>query len=350
LARQNIAGLASHLDQAKDKAVKMRKVTVMVDRLAGSREGLRAQLVNTAQKIGLDTDTRSARAILIKPNLTYPIYKPGVTTRMEFIREVVVTLIEFNKDVKIYIGEGEGGYNSFSMDEAFKTMGFFELAREFSQVEIINLSKVAAKKVTLPTLRGNYEIDLPEIFFEEIDFSISCPVPKVHDLAQISLSYKNLWGCLPDIMRLKNHYMFNYLISRVADTLKFKYAFLDGKYGLNNSGPIVGDAIELNWFTGANSLGAFDLIVSQMMGFEWTKIGYLKVADKYGYLPKKEHIELIGDSKSLKSKFSLRRGFWQYPALIAFQSRYLTQFVYLSNYSKLLHDIMYLFRKRPIEH
>ena len=327
----------------------MKKATVVIDKLADSKEGLRAQLVKSAQKIGLDTDTMSARAILIKPNLTYPKYKKGVTTRIEFIREVVGTLKDLNKNVKIYIGEGEGGYHSFSMDEAFKTMGFCELATEFSQVEIVNLSKVPSKKVTVQTLRGQYEINLPEIFFTEIDFSISCPVPKVHDLTKISLSFKNQWGCLPDIMRLKNHYMFNCLISRVADTLKFKYAILDGKYGLNNNGPIVGDAVEVNWFAAANSLGAFDLIVSEMMGIDWMKIGHLKVAEKYGYIPKKERIELIGDVKSLKTKFFLRRGFWQYPALVAFKSRYLTKFIYLSNYAKLIHDIMYLFRKRPIE-
>jgi uncharacterized protein (DUF362 family) len=327
----------------------MKKATVVIDKLADSKEGLRAQLVKSAPKIGLDTDTMAARAILIKPNLTYPTYKKGVTTSIELIREVVGTLKDLNKNVKIYIGEGEGGYNSFSMDEAFKTMGFCELAREFSQVEIVNLSKVPSKKIAVQTLRGQYEINLPEIFFTGIDFSISCPVPKVHDLAKISLSYKNEWGCLPDIMRLKNHYMFNCLISRVADTLKFKYAILDGKYGLNNSGPIVGDAVETNWFVAANSLGAFDSIVSEMMGFKWNKIGHLKVAERYGYLPKKEDIELIGDVNDLRLKFSLKRGFWQYAALVAFKSRYLTNFFYLSRYAKILHDIMYLFRKRPIE-
>jgi uncharacterized protein (DUF362 family) len=113
----------------------MRKATVVIDKLADPLGGLRAQLVKAAKKIGLDTDTRSARAVLIKPNLTYPTYKEGVTTRMEFIREVVGALKELNKDVKIYIGEGEGGYHSFSMDEAFKAMGFLELASEFSQVD-----------------------------------------------------------------------------------------------------------------------------------------------------------------------------------------------------------------------
>jgi uncharacterized protein (DUF362 family) len=328
----------------------MNKATVVIDKLADSMEGLRAQLVKTAKIIGLDADTISARAILIKPNLTYPTYKKGVTTRAEFIREVVATLTDFNKNIKIYIGEGEGGYNSFSMDEAFKNMGFFELENEFPQVEIVNLSKIPSKEVAIQTLRGKYKLNLPEIFFSEIDFSISCPVPKVHDLAKISLSYKNQWGCLPDIMRLKNHYMFNYLISKLADVLKFKYAFLDGKYGLNNNGPIVGDVVELNWFAAANSLGAFDAVISEMMGFEWKKIGYLKVAEQYGYLPQKENVELIGNIESLSFKYSLRRGFWQYPAMIAFKSRYLTKLIYLSRYAKILHDIMYLFRKRPIQY
>jgi uncharacterized protein (DUF362 family) len=328
---------------------KMAKTTMVIDKLADSTQGLRQQLGKSAQKIGLDADTISARAILIKPNLTYPTYKKGVTTRIELIREVVGTLIDLNKDVKVYIGEGEGGYNSFSMDEAFKNMGFSELEKEFSQVEIVNLSKVPSKKIAVDTLRGQYEIALPEIFFNEIDFSISCPVPKVHDMTKISLSYKNQWGCLPDIMRLKNHYMFNCLISRVAEALRFKYAILDGKYGLNNSGPLVGDAIEVNWFAAANSLGAFDLIVSEMMGFDWVKIGHLKVAEKYGYLPKNKNIDLIGDIKSLRIQFYLKRGFWQYPALIAFKSKCLTKFVYLSNYAKLIHNIMYLFRRRPIE-
>lgn len=326
----------------------MKKTTIVIGKLAETTAGLRSQIVKSAEKIGLDTDTLSARAILIKPNLTYLTYQKGITTRVEFIREVVGTLKDLNKNIKIYIGEGEGGYHSFSMDEAFKNMGFYELEKEFSQVEIVNLSRVPSKKVAIQTLRGQYEISLPEIFFSEIDFSISCPVPKIHGLTKISLSYKNQWGCLPDIMRLKNHYMFNYIISKLADILKFKYAMLDGKYGLNNNGPISGDVVEVNWFAAANSLGAFDAIISEMMGFKWNEIGHLKVAQKYGYLPKKEDIELIGDTDSLRFKFSLRRGFWNYPALVAFQSKHLTNFCYLSNYAKIIHDIMYLFRKRPM--
>jgi hypothetical protein len=81
----------------------MKKATVVIDKLADTEEGLRTQLVKSAQKIGLDTDTMSARAILIKPNLTYPTYKKGVTTRIEFILvkgRVVITVFPWTRPLK----------------------------------------------------------------------------------------------------------------------------------------------------------------------------------------------------------------------------------------------------------
>ncbi len=325
------------------------KQKVIVDRLHENEEDLFAQIYSASAQIGFKADAEAAKAVFIKPNLTYPVFKKGVTTRMEFVRAIVSALTKMNPDLKIYVGEGEGGYNSFSMSEAFKNMGFMEVEKMFPQVKIINLSKLPSKEIEVNTPIGPYKVALPEIFFNEIDFSISCPLPKVHCMTKITLSYKNQWGCLPDVMRLKNHYMFDYIISRVSDILKFKYAFLDGKYGLNNNGPMVGDPIEVNWFVASNSLGAFDVIVSEMMGFDWEKVGHLRMAAKYGFIPGRDDIEVIGDTDALKKKFVLKRDVWNYPALAAFHSKRLTYLFYFSEYAKLLHDVMYTLRKRPIE-
>ena len=329
--------------------VKNKKSTVIVEKLDENSNYLKSQLSRSFTSLSLNEDFDKANAIFIKPNLTYPLYKEGVTTQKEFIRSLVAALMHVNSSTKIYIGEGEGGYNSFSMTEAFRNMGFYDLENEFSNVKVINLSKIPSKEVIIDTPRGPYKISLPQIFFNEIDFSISCSVPKVHCMTKVSLSYKNQWGCLPDVMRLKNHYMFDYLISKISDILKFKYAFLDGKYGLNNNGPMVGVPVEVNWFVASNSLGAFDMVVSEMMGFDWRKIGHLKMAAKHGFIPKREDIEVIGDIESLKKKFVLKRNLWNYPALAAFHSKRLTYLFYLSKWAKPLHDIMYTFRNRPIE-
>jgi uncharacterized protein (DUF362 family) len=325
------------------------KPVVVVNRYGSDRKSIQDQFSASITDIGLFEDFQNAKAVFIKPNLTYPVYKQGVTTRIEFIEELVDALRKVNSTTKIYIGEGEGGYNSFSMTGAMKAMGFNEIAGKYPNVEIVNLSEIPRVTVEITARSRPYQLELPELFFNTIDFSISCPVPKVHCMTGITLSLKNQWGCLPDTMRLKNHYVFDEIINQVCVRLKFRYAFLDGKWGLDDNGPMAGKPVEVNWFAASNSLGAMDMVVAEMMGIDWKKIGHLKFAGRYGFMPEKEDIGIIGNPDSIKRKFRLRRNFWNYPALVAFHSSYLTHLVYFSRWARLLHDIMYTFRKRPIE-
>ncbi len=324
------------------------KPTVFLEKLAPNPVELEKQFDDAIHALSLAAEFDRARAIFVKPNLTYPSYRMGVTTQKSFVAHLVASLRKINSTTKIYIGEGEGGYNSFSMTQAMRTMGFFELEESYPSVHIVNLSELPTCPVKLQAGDARFELSLPRLFFEEIDFSISCPVPKIHCMTKLTLSMKNQWGCLPDTMRLKNHYVFDEIIGQVCDKLKFRFAFLDGKYGLDHNGPLLGDPVEVNWFAASNSLGAFDVVVSEMMGFDWRKIAHLKSASKYGLIPKREQIEVLGDVCALKRKFTLQRSFWNYPALAAFHSQKLTHLFYFSGMSKLLHDIMYTFRKRPI--
>jgi uncharacterized protein (DUF362 family) len=329
--------------------MRLTESVVILEKLARSSELLENQFVRSFSALSLSEAFNSANCIFIKPNLTYPNYKKGVTTQKEFIEILISALRQINSTTKIYVGEGEGGYNSFSMTDAMRVMGFYNITKRYSNVEIVNLSKLPRRTIELEAKAKPYLIDLPDIFFDEIDFSITCPVPKVHCMTKITLSLKNQWGCLPDSMRLKNHYVFNEIVSQICDRLKFRYAFLDGKYGLNKNGPMIGQPVELNWFVASNSLGAFDIVVSEIMGFDWRRIGHLKKAAKYPFMPKRDDIKIIGDMESLKRRFVLRRNFWNYPALAAFYSKKLTHLFYFSRWAKPLHDFMYTLRKKPID-
>ncbi len=324
-------------------------VCVVVKRLASDPIQLQRQFEDAFVSLSNHDEVESAKAILIKPNLTYPTYKPGVTTRVEYVEGLIAALRKINTSTKIFIGEGEGGYNSFSMADAMHAMGYYDIASKFPLVEVVNLSKLPSRQVELVAYGRPYLLDLPSLFFDEIDLSITCPLPKVHCMTGISLAFKNQWGCLPDIMRLKNHYVFNEIVSQVCEKLKFRYAFLDGKFGLDNNGPMMGEPVEINWFVASNSLGAFDMVVSEMMGFEWRNVTHLKMAARYGLLPNREDIEVIGDMEPLIRKFVLERNFWNYPALAAFHSKKLTHLFYFSRWAETLHKVMYLFRKRPMD-
>ena len=321
---------------------------VYVDKLRQDLEDLEQQFSKSFELLSLIDDFKKANAIFIKPNLTYPTYKKGVTTRKDFVEGLVSALRQINSTTQIYIGEGEGGYNSFSMTDAMRVMGFYDIEKKYPSVKIVNISKLPPRTVELQAKGKPYPIDLPVLLLDDVDFCISCPLPKVHCMTRITLSFKNQWGCLPDTMRLKNHYVFHEIIGQICDRLKFKYAFLDGKYGLDDNGPMMGEPVEVNWFAASNSLGAFDVIVAEMMGFDWRGVDHLKMAQKYGLIPQKKDIKVIGDIEPLKMDFVLKRNFWNYPALAAFHSKKLTYLFYFSKLSKILHDIMYTFRKRPI--
>ncbi|MGA1823468.1 MAG: DUF362 domain-containing protein [bacterium] len=321
---------------------------VIVEKLTDSSSSLKNQFNRSFSELYLAENFGKARAIFIKPNLTYPSYKKGVTTRKEFIESLVAALRQINSTTKIYIGEGEAGYNSFSMTDALSVMGFYDIEKKYPNVKIVNLSQLPSQEVELKAKGKPYPIKLPLLLLDEVDFSITCPLPKLHGMTKVTLSFKNQWGCVPDIMRLKNHYVFHEIISQICDRLKFRYAFLDGKYGLDKNGPIIGNPVEVNWFVASNSLGAFDMIVARMMGFDWKTVIHIKMAKKNGFAPREEDIDIIGEPKALERKFVLKRDFWNYPALAAFYSHKLTYLLYFSSLSKILHDIMYTFRERPI--
>ena len=322
---------------------------VLVERVASGAPALTEQFRRSFDLLALDEDFDKAGAVFIKPNLTYPEYRKGVTTRKEFIECLVAALRRINSTTRLYIGEGDGGYHSFSMMKTMQSMGLTDLERDYPNVSVVNLSALKSREVILEAKGKPYPVGLPELMLDDIDFSITCPVPKVHCMTGITLSLKNQWGCIPDTMRLRHHHAFDEIIAQICVCLKVRYAFLDGQYGLDGNGPIAGSPVNAGWFAGSNSPGAFDMVVSGMMGFEWKNIRHLQKAKRWGLLPGEDAIEVLGDIDSLRRKFVLRRTLWNYPALAAFHSEKLTHFFYRSRWAKSLHDLMYLVRPRPIE-
>lgn len=151
------------------------KPIVFVEKIAQNSKDLKEQFLRSFNLLPIIDEFNKANAIFIKPNLTYPKFKKGVTTRIEFIESLVAALRQINNSTKIYIGEGEGGYNSFSMTEAMQSMGFYELEKKYQNIKVLNISQISFKDVELKVEGKPYLINLPELFFDEIDFSTTTP-------------------------------------------------------------------------------------------------------------------------------------------------------------------------------
>jgi len=303
-------------------------------------------LENALEWVGLSTNY-SGKVVFLKPNLTYPRFKPGVTTTPQLLESVIRLLIDMK--CKVVVGESDGGYNSYEVKDAFHDYGLYDLEKKYG-IRVVNLSQMPYDYLTVYKYGKKFKIEIPIILLREIDAFITLPVPKVHAMTQISLSYKNQWGCVPNVMRLRYHPVFSEAIFALNQAIKNKFTIIDGTYGLTRSGPMAGDSFEVGWILASNNYEAGDLIAAKLMGVDLKKIKHYYLAFKNGLVPSEREIQINQDYKEfISDKFYLKRDIWNYLALFAWMHPWINHFFYESCAADMLHKIMYTFRKRPIQ-
>jgi len=174
------------------------------------------------------------------------------------------------------------------------------------------------------------------------------PVPKVHLNTNISVTIKNQWGIIQDpSLRLKLHPHFKEVVYQVNKAIPPSIAIVDGRYGLNRSGPLKGDVVDLNWILMSNSIFHADFVVAELMGMDLKKIPYLKYIFEKEKIDSIVDIEFNTDYKKFKStQFYLKRKWTDYPGYLAFHSSLLSYLAYQSPLAGLLHKLLYIFRDR----
>lgn len=295
----------------------------------------------------LDRLSPSAR-LAIKPNLTYPYHRPGVTTSPEVIRAAVDILREVSPHIAIV--ETDGGYGAWSAEEAFGGHGLYEISKEFD-AEVVNLSLEAREFVEFQCRGRSHQLPLPTRLLHETDLLISMPVPKIHAMTGLSLAYKNQWGCVPDLMRLRRHHILDEAL--VAINRSLKPAVLgDGTCFLDGNGPLDGEVVPMGLIIGATDAGSFDRYVSELMGFPWQRISHLRRAARLGDMPTSlDDIAYSTPPAEARSRvFRLRRTPRNWIALAGFKSRFLTWLGYESWFGRVvLHAMLYAVAGKPVK-
>jgi uncharacterized protein (DUF362 family) len=316
--------------------------------LTQNRNDLGEALRSSMEYIGLLGNIVSNTRIAIKPNLTYPYYKPGVTTSPTVLKEVVRILQE--KTQHIAIVESDGGYGAWDASEAFAGHGLYDMAEELG-IQIVNLSQEERQYIEVSDGYRKDRIPLPCRLLYNTDLFITMPVPKIHCMTGVSLAFKNQWGCIPDIMRLRRHYLFSHAIVEINRLLK-PWVIADGTYFLDNNGPMEGKSVKMDLVIAANNPGAFDRYVTELMGISWEQIEHLKVAAKLGELPKSlSEIEFNGSpGESKRHDFQLHRTLRNWISLAGFKSRTVTWLGYESWVGKeILHRLLYAVAGKPVK-
>ena len=277
--------------------------------------------------------------VFIKPNLTFPVFRRGVMTNPECVEALVVALKDYTD--RIIVGEADsGGYNRFSIDDVQQKIGLKDLEKKYG-IQVVNLSRLPQREIRFAAGSREMEFPFPQLLLEETDLLVSVAVPKIHMNSLVSMTVKNLWGCIPEpSRRLKLHPFLGPVLSEVVGHLRKSVAVIDGRYGLNRSGPMQGDAVELNWLMMADDLYAADRLCCRLMRIEPDSAKYLR-RKMPASVP-----ELNQDWASFVGpQFYLKRAWTDYPGLWAFHSTILSYLAYFSPLAGLLHRLLYLFRK-----
>lgn len=285
---------------------------------------------------------RNAR-VSIKPNLTYPIPRSGVTTSPAVLEALIRAISSRTHNITVV--ESDGGSSSFTADEAFAGHGVPEICRRYG-ARAINLTRYARETLAAEIGGRRVEVELSRLLTHETDVFITMPVPKVHMMTGVSLGFKNQWGCLPDVKRLRNHSDFARKILAINRILRPQFAIFDGTWFLDHSGPIEGVAVRKDLLIASRDAGAGSLVCCELMGIKPASIRHLRLAIAEGMMPRAiGEVTTNVELEAFKGpRFRLHRRWFQWLTLAVFHSRLATIALYDSPLASPAHQLLYLFR------
>jgi uncharacterized protein (DUF362 family) len=290
--------------------------------------------------------TRGTR-VFIKPNFTFPFFKPGVTTPPDLIRSLVEILVE--RTDHITIGEGGPSLDVFDIRDSFDDHGLYDLKDKFG----INITDLRDEKVVYLQFgrnKASRKVPIPTLLVEDTDLYITLPVAKVHAMTTVSLATKNQWGCIAAKKRFLFHPAFNEIVVGIHKLIQKQLVICDGRYVLTDNGPMFGTVRKGGFLSCANDIGSFDVAMCRLMGFNPNKIGHIRAMAKHGLAPKSlDEISHGTDPAYFRPcTFELKRTMQNYIALSGFHSSLIAWFGYDSFASKFLHKILYAIKPNPL--
>jgi uncharacterized protein (DUF362 family) len=258
-----------------------------------------------------------------------------------------VTEVLTTRGYRVVIGEADsGGYNRFPMEAVFENTGLNAMAAELG-ARLVNLSLLEPERIVFRCRGRRLKVPVPKLLLHEIDAFISLPVPKVHLNTRVSFSIKNQWGCIQEPSeRLRLHPFFAEVMFELNRRLPKAHAIVDGRFGLNRSGPMLGDPVELNWLLVSNDLVAADRTCCRLIGVEESSVRHLSHFRREGWWTPWNEVSLSQPWEPFhRVDFHLRRKWTDLPGLACFHSPFLAWLGYHSPLAGFAHWLLNLFRE-----
>jgi uncharacterized protein (DUF362 family) len=226
--------------------------------------------------------------VLLKPNAGR-VASPGagITTHPGVVAAAIDTFREGGADVAV----GESPIVGVRVQEAFDATGIAGVAIE-RDCPLIDLDRRRFVEIPVPDGRAIHSLKVcPDVL--EFDFVVSLPVMKMHMHTGVTLSVKNMKGCLWRRSKVKLHMLppvdgsdekpIDVAIADMSSVLRPNLAIIDGTVGMEGLGPSAGQSKSLDIVVASADAFAADAVACRLMGTKAEHIPHLRMGADRGY-------------------------------------------------------------------
>ena len=238
--------------------------------------------------------------ITIKPNLCAPKSSSSGATVDPRVIDALVRKI--NSIISCQINIVETNNLQARADKTFRYLGFKELEKKYENVKCVNLSKKTRINVQINgEIFSSIKVPEPMIFS---DYLINVAKLKTHIDFLYTGVMKNLFGFLLG-PRAKYHPFMSKVLLDLNKFYSSDLCLIDGLVGMEGFGPTGGTPKKVGVIIAGRNPVATDIIGSQIMGINPSKVKYINYAKKKGLLKSKK-IEIVGnDIDEVKTNLDL---------------------------------------------
>ena len=214
------------------------------------------------------------RPVLIKPNYVNSKHpSTGITTDSRVI-EGIVQFLKEEKMNAIVIGEGSGFADTF---EAFRVAGVDKVAERWN-VRLVDLNKDEFIEVAPPNPLSLRKVRVAKTALESI--IISVPKLKLHRIAGVTLSLKNMMGALASKGSMHTGSLSENIVD-LASILRPSISVVDGMIA-GEGHETSGNPVKMNLVIAGIDPVAVDAVGAGVMGISPTDVKHLVLAEKQG--------------------------------------------------------------------
>ena len=232
-------------------------------------------------------DIRGKR-LLLKPNAgRVARCGEGITTHPE----VVAAAIDYFQEVGAEVAVGESPITGVKTMDAFESTGIADVARK-RNCPLIDMDARPFVEVDIPQGQALHKLKLcPEVL--EFDAIVSIPVMKMHMHTDVTLSVKNMKGCLWRRSKVQLHMLppvegsdekpINVAIADMASVLRPHLAIIDGTICMEGLGPSAGNPKAMDCVVVGVDGFAADSVTCRLMGTRAEDVPHLRMGAERGF-------------------------------------------------------------------